>query len=246
MSGRGIRSEKRGLNMMHGNVAKLQSKCVKGSNRYRKLGKTRRKLAGRIEGRIRDMRHKGTRQVIDFCVVNEVGSLFIGNPHGVRRRPCGRKHNQRMSQWEYGKDINYLEQKARKACISSFTGSQRGTSSQCPECGVRKKPNGRRWTCKSCGFSGHRDLVGAANMHPLAFGEKVLFPSLRDTTYQQPVRFGGEVAGMDIRLLGSCSRSDTSRGNPPVAVFELNGQAPDLSVIMAGASPTCSAQPVQR
>ncbi|UZK68850.1 transposase [Sphingomonas sp. S1-29] len=236
VSGRGIRSEKRGVNMMHGKVAKLQSKCTKGSRRHRKLGRTRRKLAARTERRIRDMRHKGTRQVIDFCVANEVGSVFIGNPHGVRRRPCGRKHNQRMSQWEYGKDITYLEQKAKKACISSFTGSERGTSSQCPECSARKKAKGRRWTCKSCGFSGHRELVGAANMHPIAFGEKVAFPSLQDTTYQRPVRFGG---------LGSCSRSDTSRGKSPVAVFELNGQAPDLSVTVAGTRPTQSAQRVQ-
>lgn len=237
VSGRGIRSEKRGLNMMHGKIAKLQSRCTKGSKRHHKLGKTRRRLSGRTLRRIRDMRHKGIRQVIDFCAANEVGSLFIGNPDGVRRKPCGRKHNQRMSQWEYGKDIQYIEQKAKKACISSFTGSERGTSSQCPKCGVRKKPKGRNWFCKSCGFIGHRDLVGAANMHPLAFGEKVQFPSLRDTTYQQPVSFKSSRSAscrdalLDQEVVVAQTRA---RVSPLLLFHELNGQAPEQSVTLAG------------
>jgi hypothetical protein len=41
--------------------------------------------------------------------------------------PCGRKHNQRMSQWEYGKDIEYLGYKSTLAGILSFSGSERGT-----------------------------------------------------------------------------------------------------------------------
>jgi len=60
----------------------------------------------RSERRIRDKRHKGTRQVVDFCEVHGVSQVFIGNPDGVRTRRSGRHHNQRMSQWEYGRDID--------------------------------------------------------------------------------------------------------------------------------------------
>jgi hypothetical protein len=35
--------------------------------------------------------------------------------------------HQRMSQWEYGKDIEYLDYKSKHAGISSFSGSERGT-----------------------------------------------------------------------------------------------------------------------
>jgi putative transposase len=141
-------------------------------------------MSCRTERRIRDLRHKATRKVIDFCKEQEVGTLFIGNPHGVRQQNRGRHHNQRMAQWEYGKDIDYLTHKAKQAHIKSFTGSERGTSSQCPVCGPRQKPKGRVWRCKRCGFVGHWDIVGSANMHPLAYGEKVTFP--RMVTYLRP------------------------------------------------------------
>jgi putative transposase len=201
------------MNKMHGKMAKKLSKCTKGSRRWKKLRRARSTQACRIERRVRDMRHKATRQAIDFCISNQVGHLFIGNPDGVRRNRCGRKHNQRMSQWEYGRDINYLEQKSKKGAIECFNGSERGTSSHCPECGAKHKPSGRNWNCKACGFSGHRDVVGAVNMHPLAFDEKVKFPSLKDTTYLRPgqrLQGSGKTSGMNNQSLGSSSRLDTS------------------------------------
>jgi len=107
---------------------------------------------------IRDLRHKAKRQVIDFCIEQQVGSLFIGNPHGVRNRVTSRHHNQRMAGWEYGKDIDYLTHKSKQARILCFTGSERGTSSRYPRCGHKHKPTGRTWGCRACGFAGHRDL----------------------------------------------------------------------------------------
>jgi putative transposase len=86
--------------------------------------------------------------------------------------------------WEYGRDIDYLTHKAKQAHLSSFTGSERGTSSQCPSCGHTHKPKNRQWNCICCGFKGHRDLVGSLNMHRLAFGEQVEFP--RSFTYLRP------------------------------------------------------------
>src|SRR5262249_48756091 len=56
----------------------------------------------------------------DFCQAQNVGALFIGNPHGVRQQDKGRHHNQRMAGWEYGRDIAYLAYKAKAASIESF------------------------------------------------------------------------------------------------------------------------------
>jgi putative transposase len=184
VTGRGIRSLKRQRSQQLGQLAKKQSRCTKYSCRWKKLQRAKHKVCRRAERRIRDLRHKATRQVIDFCVENEVGRLFIGNPHGVRRENRGRHHNQRMAQWEYGRDIDYLTHKSKQARILSFTGSERGTSSRCPRCGHKHKPNGRNWACRVCGFVGHRDLVGSINMHPLAFGTHPKFP--RSFTYLRP------------------------------------------------------------
>ncbi len=184
VTGRGIRSLKRQRTMRLRTITKKQAHCKKYSRRWRKLQRAKNKVSHRSERRIRDMRHKATRQVTDFCVEHKVGSLFIGNPHGVRNRDNGRYHNQRMALWEYGKDIDYLTHKAKAARILSFTGSERGTSSQCPRCGHKHKPKGRVWRCKQCGFIGHRDLVGSINMHQLAYGSQVEFP--RSFTYLRP------------------------------------------------------------
>jgi putative transposase len=184
VTGRGIRSLKRQRLRQLGRLAKKQSRCAKHSRRWKKLQRAKNKHCRRAERRIRDLRHKTTRQVIDFCVENQVGTLFIGNPHGVRERSSGRHHNQRMALWEYGKDIDYLTHKSQQARILSFTGSERGTSSRCPCCGHRHKPKNRNWACRACGFVGHRDLMGSVNMHRDAFGTHLKFP--RSFTYLRP------------------------------------------------------------
>ena len=184
VTGRGIRSLKRQRLRQLGRLAKKQSRCAKHSRRWKKLQRAKNQHCRRAEQRIRDLRHKATRQVIDFCVENKVGTLFIGNPHGVRNRDNGRHHNQRMAGWEYGKDIDYLTHKSKAAHISCFTGSERGTSSRCPRCGHRHKPKNRNWACRACGFRGHRDLVGSVNMHRDAFGTHLKFP--RSFTYLRP------------------------------------------------------------
>ncbi len=193
VTGRGIRTLKRQRTMQLRSMTKKQAPCKKYSRRWKKLQHAKNKQRKRAENRMRNQRHQATRKVIDFCIEQEVGSLFIGNPHGVRNRDNGRHHNQRMSLWEYGKDIDYLTHKSKQAHMSSFTGSERGTSSQCPSCGHKHKPANRQWNCKVCGFSGHRDLVGSINMHKLAFGEHVNFP--RSFTYLRPSPLGKGVVG---------------------------------------------------
>jgi putative transposase len=121
---------------------------------------------------------------VSFCEQQGVGEVFVGNPDGVRRRRTGRHHHQRMGQWEYGKDIAYLTEKCAKRRIKCFTGSERGTSSRCPACGVYQQPKGRMWICHGCGFNGDRDVVGSVNMHVLAFDEQIAFP--QRITYRRP------------------------------------------------------------
>ena len=77
-----------------------------------------------------------------------------------------------------------MQYKSTIAGIESFIGTERGTSSRCPRCGHKQKVRGRVWTCRECGFTGHRDIVGAVNMHPLAFDENVMFPDR--ITYLRP------------------------------------------------------------
>jgi putative transposase len=177
VTGRGIRSLKRQRNIAQSKIKRVQSKCQKYSRRWKRLQRAKNRLSRRIEKQVRDIRHKATRQIVEFCKTRGTDTVFIGNPNGVRDRDCGRHHNQRISQWEYGKDINYLTYKFKLSGIKVLTGSERGTSSHCPVCGKRKKVKGRDWKCSKCDFRGNRDAVGSANMHPIAFGQKIEFPT---------------------------------------------------------------------
>jgi putative transposase len=184
VTGRGMRTIKRHYNKTLGQLSRLQSRCQKGSKRWRRLQYTRERERGKKERRVRDLRHKGTRQVVAFCQQEGVQTLYVGDPQGVRNENKGRHHNQRMAQWEYGKDKDYLHQKCAQVGIACFSGSERGTSSHGPRCDWKKKPTGRTWTCRRCGFVGHRDVVGSMNMHPIAFGSRISYPA--SLTYRRP------------------------------------------------------------
>lgn len=183
-TGRGIRSLKQQRHKQLRQISKKQSRCQKYSKRWKKLQRSKNKLLLRIERRIKDLRHKATTQVVSFLKAQGVSQLYVGNPDGVRRKNCGRKHNQRMSGWEYGTDINYLTYKCQIAGIKVSDGNERGSSSTCPECGHRHKPRNRNWKCSKCKFVGHRDMVGALNIHHIGFGKKIVMPS--SITYLRP------------------------------------------------------------
>jgi putative transposase len=203
VSGRGIRSLKRRHNKSLGQIQRKQARCTRGSRRFRRLQRAKARLRGRTERQVRDRRHKATRKVVRFLQQEGVQTIFIGDPHGVRDQHAGRHHHQRMSQWEYGRDKAYLQQKSARAGIMSFTGSERGTSSRCPSCQHRQKVSGRNWVCKNpqCRFAGHRDIVGSLNMHRLAFGRAIAYPSR--ITYLRPAR--------DVVAAGTPA---CGRGNP--------------------------------
>lgn len=233
VSGRALRSIKRERTKRLGQIQALRARTKRASRRRRRLNFAFEKLAARTERQLRDQRHKGMRAAIDFCAAHGVTELFIGDPHGVRRRSAGRKHNQRMSQWEYGKDKQCADHKAAEYGMAVTFGEERGTSSTCPLCGHQQRPKGRNWHCRQCGFAGHRDVVGAVNMHGKGFGVPVQFPSLRDTTYLRPGRKHSfrQQRRMNNCAAGSSSRPDTGRQdpgtmNPAVAVSLATVQAP--------------------
>ena len=218
VSGREIRAQKRQINKAITKTSKKLQRCQPKSKKWKRLQRAKRKIIDRSKRRIRDLRHKATTKVVDFCKENNVSKVFVGNPHGVRKNNTGRKHNQRLSGWEYGKDIEYLNYKTKQAGIEGFNGSERGTSSHCPDCGLRKKAKGRWWKCTKCTFECHRDIVGALNMFPLAFETKIAAP--KDITYLRiPVGRSSSSLGTGQSCLNVCMGSS----QPLVGVAQATG-----------------------
>ena len=218
VSGREIRAQKRQINKAIRRTSKRLQRCNLKSRKWRKIQRAKRKVIDRSKRRIRDLRHKATTKVIDFCKDNNVSKVFVGNPDGVRKKSTGRRHNQRLAGWEYGKDMEYLKYKTKQAGIESFNGSERGTSSHCPDCGLRKKVKGRWWKCTKCTFECHRDIVGAINMFPLAFDTKVAAPK-KPTYLRIPLGKSSSSLGTGQSCLNACMVSS----QPLVGVAQTTG-----------------------
>jgi putative transposase len=170
VSGRAIRAE----HHLHLHDGKRRRRAVarrapkpgqRGSRRWRKFRASQRQVEARHRRRVAQAQHEAARQVIGWAVARRIGTLRVGDPRGVLDLAAGRRHNQRLRAWRPGELIRHLADKAGQAGISVELVDERGTSSTCPACHRRvPKPAGRNLACTSCGYHGHRDLAGAANI----------------------------------------------------------------------------------
>ncbi|NYF55567.1 putative transposase [Micromonospora purpureochromogenes] len=170
VSGRAIRAEHR----MHLADTKARRRAVagrapkpgeRGSRRWRQYRRRARAVEGRHRRRVRQAQHEAARTVVSWAARQRVGVLHVGDPRSVLDLPAGRRHNLRLRQWQIGRLIQILIDKAILAGITVHLVDERGTSSTCPACRKRvPKPRGRTLSCPHCAFSGHRDLVAAASI----------------------------------------------------------------------------------
>ncbi|MGN9916567.1 RNA-guided endonuclease InsQ/TnpB family protein [Micromonospora palomenae] len=168
VSGRAIRAEHR----MHLADSKARGRAVarrapkpgqRGSRRWRKYRRRTRLVQGRHRRRVRQAQHEAAATVVSWAVRQRVGVLHVGDPRGVLEVPAGRRHNLRLRQWQVGRLMQVLTDKATLAGITVHLVDERGTSSTCPACRRRiPKPRGRSLSCPHCQLTGHRDLVAAA------------------------------------------------------------------------------------
>jgi transposase len=97
--------------------------------------------------------------------------LVVGDLTGITNQDAGHVQNLRLRQWRRTHLVGALRDKAELAGSQIRLVDERGTSSTCPSRGRRvAKPKGRRFRCRGCDFSGHRDPVGAHNIAAKAGG----------------------------------------------------------------------------
>jgi len=175
VSGRAIRAEHRmhladGKHRRRAVAARSPKPGQRGSRRWRQYRRRLRLVEGRHRRRIRQAQHEAAKTVIGWAVAHKVGTLHVGDPRGVLTVQAGHRHNLRLRQWQIGRLLQLLHDKAAQAGISVRLVDERGTSSTCPGCRRRiPKPRGRTLSCPHCACCGHRDLVAAATIatrHP--------------------------------------------------------------------------------
>ncbi|WP_139206160.1 RNA-guided endonuclease TnpB family protein [Blastococcus sp. DSM 46786] len=170
VSGRALRAEHR----LHLAEAKARTRAAarrapapgrRGSRRWKQFRRRTRALEGRHRRRLAQARHEAAKAVVSWAVAQRIGTLAVGDPRGVLGRDAGRRQNKAVRDWAVGDLLRALADKAEQSGIVVEMVDERGTSSTCPACAARvAKPRGRVFHCRRCRFTGHRDLVGAANI----------------------------------------------------------------------------------
>ena len=137
VSGRAIRAEHR-LHLAdtkarrRATAARAPKPGQRGSRRWRKTRRRARLVEGRHRRRVRQAGHEAAKTVIAWAVQHRVGTLTVGDPRGVLDLAAGRRHNLRLRQWQIGRAIAMLKDKAELAGITVHLVDERGTSSTCP------------------------------------------------------------------------------------------------------------------
>jgi putative transposase len=162
LNGRGLVSEKIRHAKKLGHLRAALAGKVRDSWRWRKLQCRMARQKAKSARRVRDMNHKITCGVVRECEQAAVTKLVLSQPTGIAQAPLRKPQRQRNGLWEYGEQSRQIAYKAEGKFVVERQ-AERGTSSTCPKCGHRSKPKGRLFCCRECGWTGHRDLVGAGN-----------------------------------------------------------------------------------
>jgi IS605 OrfB family transposase len=219
---------------------KAPTRGQRGSRRWRKLRRTQRRREARHKRRIRQAHHEAAKAVVAWAIDHRVGTLRVGDPEGICDRDAGRRQNLRLRNWGRTHLIGALKDKAEMAGIEVVEVDERGTSSTCLLCRRKvSKPRGRAFRCASCGFAGHRDVVGAANIAASGGGEICGSPRIEHRRVGHvPARRDRRRHRHDERRSclahgrrgpsGSRSRSPTPAGSPAI------GEEPLIGVLLQG------------
>ena len=193
VSGRALRSAKQLRNKRHSCLTALLSRCKPGSKRYRRLAKSKGRASAKLERQQRDILHKASRQVVEFCRENDVMALAIGDVRDIQDKvDLGAKINQKISQWTHGQFVKYLSYKAREYRMSVGQIPEDYSTRTCSFHGgvAKHAPRGRVYTCSGCGAVINRDVNGASNICSRALYGEYSKVQARTIMYLRPIKLG--------------------------------------------------------
>jgi putative transposase len=166
LNGRLLRSKWQYQNKLK---AKLSAKIdvkKKGSRRRKTLVVSKKRQLKKLNDQIKDIEHKQTTRFVSTLQKLGVQTVVIGDVRNIRQdSDVGHSNNQKIHQWSHGSIRFKLTYKAEQLGMDIALQDEHYTSRTCPHCGfVRSKVKGRVFRCPKCGWSYHRDGVGAMNI----------------------------------------------------------------------------------
>ena len=146
-------------------AAQRQSGMLKGSGRWRRLQRRKRRMLRKAARRIRDMVHKATRLVANTF---PNAHAYVGEPFNDAAEKAGRFSAQAISQAVNRTVIRLLDYKLSGALAIP----EPYTSQTCPVCRGRRTCR-RTYRCP-CGVVAPRDVVGAVNILSLGVSGEIV------------------------------------------------------------------------
>jgi len=145
----------------------------KSLGKAKKLGVIK-KISDKEQRIMQDKDHKYSRQIVDFALENNVSIIRLEELANIRNTTrTSRKNNHSLHSWSFYRLAQFIEYKAQLVGIKVEYVDPKYTSQICPCCGKKNKAKDRLYTC-SCGYTTHRDLVGARNiLAPMTHGNSV-------------------------------------------------------------------------
>lgn len=146
----------------------------------KKLGKAKklnaiRKSQDKEQRIMKDIDHKLSRQIVRFAIENKVSEIRMEKLANIRKTAkTSRKNEKNLHTWSFYRLAQFIEYKAKLEGIKVIYVDPAYTSQICPSCGEKHKAKDRLFKC-NCGYSNHRDLVGAINIlkAPVASGKSL-------------------------------------------------------------------------
>ena len=153
-------------------------RCKNGSRKHRRLVMAKKKINSKTKLSLRDFDHQVSRKAANHVLAHKTDRLVPGDVRGIEKRTkakgrISRHGRQQLSQWSRGRQERYLSEKTG---LDLDLLNESGSTKTCPACLTRNRPSGRHYRCKNpiCGFTCHRDAVGAINILQKAiYGEYV-------------------------------------------------------------------------
>lgn len=163
-SGRLVRSKQRYLNKVKAELSSKIDTAKKGTNRHKKLIKTKQRICNNLNNQIKDILHKQSSHIVSVLHQRGTQTVVIGDVRDIRENKNeGKYRNQQFHQALYGKMRWNITYKAARKGIGTVLQEESYTSKTCPRCSKHNEPNRRMYKC-SCGFEYDRDGVGAINI----------------------------------------------------------------------------------
>jgi putative transposase len=141
--------------------------------RLQHAGKVRavRKSQGKESRWMRAINHTLSRQIVAHAQTQGVGTIRLEQLAGIRQRTArtsrgakARRNNRMIATWPFYQLSTFIAYKAERQGIHVEQVDPAYTSQTCPACFDRNKAQDRRYVCAKCGWTGHRDAVGAINI----------------------------------------------------------------------------------